>query len=105
MGEDANNENRKELRFGPTEKMDHYEHLLRDFLLDVLYFEPEDADYVFASDGASLWDFTSYGQGPKANRAQVALWQARIEEKYGVDVLDIEDGNLVRIFERIEGIS
>jgi hypothetical protein len=33
----------------------------------------------------------------------MALWQARIEEKYGVDVSHIEDGNLVKIFERISG--
>jgi hypothetical protein len=52
---------------------------------------------------SSLWDFTTYCQGPKANRAEIALWQAHIEETYGVHVSDIEDGNLVKIFERICG--
>jgi hypothetical protein len=31
------------------------------------------------------------------------LWQARVEERYGTDVSDIEDGNLAEIFERISG--
>ncbi len=103
MGENANNEKRKELRFASTEKMDRHEHLLLDFLVDVLGFEPEDEDSVFVSNESSLRHFHTYGQGPKANEAELALWQARIEEKYGVDVSDIEDGNLVSIFERIEG--
>jgi hypothetical protein len=67
--------------------------------MDVRGFDPEDADYVSASDKSSLWDFTTYGQGPKANRAEIGLWQARIEEEYGVDVSDIEDGNLEDIRE------
>lgn len=103
MGEDTNEERPKELRFAPTEKTDRYEHLLPDFLMDVLGFDPEDADSVFVSEGSSLRHFHTYGQGPKSNEAELALWRARIEERYGVDVSDIEDGNLVRILARIEG--
>lgn len=35
--------------------------------------------------------------------AEIALWQARIKERYGTGVSDIVDGNLVNIFERISG--
>jgi len=35
----------------------------------------------------------------------MALWQARIEETYGVDASDFEDGNLVKVFERVSGIG
>ena len=94
---------RKKLEFAPGGEIDRYEHLLASFLVDILDFEPEDANSVFVSDQSSLWDFTSAFQGPKANRAQIALWQARIEEKHAVDVSDIRDGNLVEMFERISG--
>lgn len=94
---------RKELRFAPSGEIDRYEMFVANFLMDILDFEPEDANSVFVSDKSSLWDFTTAFQGPKANRAQIALWQARIEEKYGADVSDIEDGNLVEIFERVFG--
>ena len=70
--------------------------------MDVLGFDPEDADSVFVPERSSLSHFHTYGQGPKSDEAELALWQARIEEKYGVDVSDIEDGNLVRIFARLE---
>jgi hypothetical protein len=93
----------KELKFAPTGEIDRYKHLLPDFLVDIFDFEPEDADYVFVSDRSSLWDFNTHGQGAKANKAEIALWQARIEEKYGADVSDIESGNPVKIFERISG--
>ena len=105
MGEDANNREAKEPRFASTERIGHYEHLFRDFFIDVLNFEPEDTDYIFVSNESSLWDFTPYGQGSKANRAEVALWWARIEETYGIDVSNIKDGKLVRIFERIATVS
>ena len=94
---------RKKLEFAPGGEIDRYEQLLANFLIDILDFEPEDANSVFVSDQSSLWHFTTAFQGPKANRAQIALWQARIEEKYGADVSDIRDGNLVEIFERIFG--
>ena len=99
MSEDAKD---KEIKFASTEKIDRYEYLLPDFFIDVLnmdYYE----DAVFISDGSSLWDFTTALQGPKSNKAEITLFQARIEETYGVDVSDIEDGNLVKIFERISG--
>jgi hypothetical protein len=94
---------RKELRFAPSREIDRYEHFVANFLMDILDFEPEDVNSVFVSDKSSLWDFTTTFQGPKANRAQIALWQARIEEKSGADESDVGDGNLVEIFERISG--
>ena len=73
MGEDANNERPKELKFASTEKTDRYELLLPNFLMDVLGFDPEDADSVFVSEGSSLRHFHTYGQGPKANEAEMSL--------------------------------
>ena len=69
-----------EIKFAPTGDIDRYEHLIPNFFTYVL-----DMDYVedldFVSDKSSLWDFTTYGQGPKANMAEIALFQARIEER------------------------
>jgi hypothetical protein len=101
MDEDAKD---KEFRFASTANIDRYEHLFRDFFIDVLDMD-YDEDAVFVSDLSSLSDFTTHGQGPKSDKAEIALWQTRIEETYGVNVSDIEGGNLVEIFERIAAAS
>ena len=100
--ESGEDETTKKLKFASADKIERYEHLLPDFFVAVLnmdYYE----NALFDSDESSLSDFTPYGRGPKANRAEIGLWQTRIEEKYGMDVSDIEDGNLVKIFDRISG--
>ncbi len=101
--ENTDDEKSKDLKFASTDKIERYEHLFRDFFIDILIMDPEDAGYVFVSDFSSLSDLTTHGQGPKANRAEIALFHARIEETYGIGVSDIEDGDLVKIFERITG--
>ena len=98
MGENANNE---EFRRASTEKISRYEHLLTEFLVDIIDFEPEAVPFAFISDESMLWYFISYGQDPEARKEQIALWQARIKDKYGVDVSDLEDAYVVDILERI----
>ena len=98
MGENADD---KEFKYASTEKISRYEHLLTDFLVYIIDFEPEAVPFAFISDESTLWYFVAYGQDPEAEKAQITLWQARIKEKYGVDVSDLEDAYLVDILERI----
>ena len=47
------------------------------------------------------WCKAGYGHDSEAQKAQITLWEARIKEKYGVDVSDLGDAYLVDILERI----
>ncbi len=98
MGENANDE---KFRRASTENISRYEHLLTDFLVDIIDFEPEAVPFAFISDESTLWYIIGYGQDPEAQKAQITLWQARIKDKYGVDVSDLEDAYLADILERI----
>jgi hypothetical protein len=72
-----------------TGQVDRHALLARDFFRRILEMDYEN---VFISDQSSLYDFFM---------EPVEVYQERIEAEYGVDVSDIEDGNLVRIFERL----
>jgi len=67
-----------------------FEDIARDLLSRVFGV---DFDTCFISDDSSLWDF--HGDEPNQHYFE------RIREDYGVDVSDIRDGNLARIFERL----
>ena len=78
------------IEFASADLVSKYEHLAGDFfdkILDLNY------DECIISDESSLWDFHS----EESN----ATYYKKIESKYGIDVSDIEDGNLVSIFQRI----
>lgn len=53
-----------------------------------------ECSWAFITDESSLYDF--------AGIDEVANLEAKIKEVFGVDVSDLEDKNLVDIFERIE---
>jgi hypothetical protein len=96
MDKDSNDEN-PEVTFASTEKISRYDYLLDDFIENVLELE-----WTWVSDVSSLWDFVSldeYDEEKRQKKYAQFLW--RIRKEYGVDVSDIEDGNLVRILERI----
>jgi len=75
------------LELASTAKIDRYRVLARDFFDRILGM---DFDTCFVSDQSSLWDFPDTAQAVD-----------RIRAVYGVDVSDIEDGNLVRTVERL----
>ncbi len=54
-------------------------------------------DWAFISDESSLWDF----HGELSN----AELQERINDVYGVDVSDIESGNVADILKRITDVQ
>jgi hypothetical protein len=80
------------LKFAPTGKIERYEYLFPRFYEKVL--DMDYRDIVFVSDESSLWDYV-------VDEEEFELYLGRIEEEYGVDVSEIEDGNLIKIFEGI----
>lgn len=78
------------IEFAPNVEISAHEDIALEFFDKIL-----DMDYrgCWISDGSSLWDFHEEETNERLNQ--------KILETYGVDVADIEDGNLVRIFERI----
>jgi hypothetical protein len=79
------------IAFVSTERVDRYPEIAERFLREVLGFES--GAPVFISDLSSLGDFCT-GEGPDK-------YIERIRQVFGVDVTDIERGNLAEIFERI----
>ena len=79
------------MRRAPTEQVSRHDDVAEDFFRRVL-----DKDYQDCriSDESSLWDFHTEESD---DHLQKKIWEA-----YRVDVSDIESGNLVKIFERIE---
>ena len=83
------------IEFASADGIEAHAETAERFLTEVLDFSPEDP--VFISDQSSLLDFEGLREG-------VDLAE-RVQEVFGVDVSDIEDGNLVRIFARIDGAA
>jgi hypothetical protein len=83
------------LRFAPSDRIDaRFCHVAERFLREVVKTDP---GTTFLSNQSSLWYFTSTDT--------IEPLQRRTREVFGVDVSDIEDGSLVRIFERIDKVS
>ena len=76
------------IEFAPSEHVHAHPELTDDFIRRVLGL-----DWAFVSDRSSLWDFHT-------NETNDAF-HAKIKETYGVDVSDIESGNLAEILGRI----
>ncbi len=79
------------LEFAPTTMIDRYAPVARDFFDRILGM---DFDACFISDESSLWDF------PHDEDERQVL--DRIRAAYGVDVSDIQNGNLARIFAQLQ---
>jgi hypothetical protein len=77
------------IEFASSEKMNTHAELSEDFIQRVLL-----TDWAWLSDESSLWDFHT-------DRSNEAM-NLRIQEVYGVDVSDIQSGNISQILERIE---
>ena len=76
------------IEFAPSEHIHAHPELTEDFIKHVLGLE-----WAFVSDGSSLSDFHT----KEANDE----FHAKIMERYGVDVSDIESGNVAEILDRI----
>lgn len=81
----------RKIEYAPQIGVEQYEDIAQDFLEHVVE-HPE----AWISDLSSVYDF-EYDTKEEA-------WE-RIKKRYGVDVSDIEDLNLVKIFERIRILS
>jgi hypothetical protein len=76
------------VEFASQKRISAHSDLAEDFIQRIL-----NVDGAWISDESSLWDF-HHGE---TNDALIA----RINELYGVDVSDIESGNLAEILERV----
>ncbi len=82
------------IEFASTNEIDNYEFIAVDFFRKILRMNLYDC---FISDESSLWDFNT--------EETIEHLFHKILENYEVDVSDIESGNLVVIFKRIELLS
>ena len=82
--------NKQPLEFASEEEIQTHSETAERFIELVLGCE-----WAFISDESSLYDFESIDE--------VTNLEEKIKEVFGVDVSDIEDKNLFRIFERIDG--
>lgn len=73
-----------------SHELARYEDIARDFLPRIL---DRSYDECILTDESSLWTFP-YDEEEMIDK---------IRDAYGVDIADITDGNLVRIFQRIAG--
>lgn len=82
--------NQKPLEFASKEGIQTHSETAERFIELVL-----GCGWAFISNKSSLYDFESIDE--------VTNLEEKIKEVFGVEVSDIEDKNLFRIFERIEG--
>lgn len=84
------------IEFAPGHRLAEHPSLAADFVRRILDFDPNE---VFISDQSSLWDFHSNEDNSE--------YHEKILLTYGVDVSDIESGNLAAILERLasRGVS
>ncbi len=76
------------IEFAPSDRVHAHPELTDEFIRRVLGLE-----WAFVSDQSSLWDFHTDDTNDSLN--------AKIREIYGIDVSDVESGNLAEILQRI----
>jgi hypothetical protein len=76
------------IEFAPSDQVHSHPELTDEFIQRVLGL-----DWAFVSDQSSLWDFHTNDTNDALN--------TKIREIYGVDVSDVESGNLAEILQRI----
>ncbi|MDI6809050.1 MAG: hypothetical protein QME66_08740 [Candidatus Eisenbacteria bacterium] len=82
----------KRIEFAATTGVDMFREIADEFMQKLFQLEP--GDYLI-SDESSLHDFTGLG----VKRQDI---ESMIMELYAVDVSDLESGNLLEIFARIQ---
>ncbi len=79
------------LEFAPSNEIEKYGDIADDFFERILGISMSES--LFISDASSLYDFTGI--------SGVATWDQKVKQEFGVDISDIEDRNLSKIFRRI----
>jgi len=82
----------KRIELAPTEELDMFRNLAEEFMEAIFCMEP--GSYLI-TDESSLWDFKG------VEELELADMHRRIREVYGVDVSDVDSGNLVEVLARI----
>jgi hypothetical protein len=82
----------KKIEFAPTAGIDRFFEIAEEFMNKIFDFEP--GDYLI-SDESSLHDFTGLDE------MELFDIQKKIQDVYDIDVSDIEYGNLLEIFTKI----
>ena len=81
---------RKKIELASTMEIDKFESIAPDFFERILDMDRNDC---LITDESSLWDFhTERSNDP---------FYSKILEVYGINVSDVEKGNLAKIFQRI----
>lgn len=78
------------IELASTTKVDKFESIAPDFFERILDMDRSDC---LITDESSLWDF-------HAERSNEPFY-SKILKAYGIDVSDVENGNLAKIFQRI----
>ena len=79
------------IEFADSDEIEKYYEISKDFLNKIFEIN---RDECFISDESSIWDFY-FGENKD-------ILFEKIKKTYGVDVKNIEKGNLVKIFQKIE---
>ena len=82
----------KKIEFAHTTGIDKFFAISKEFMKKIFDFEP--GEYLI-TDESSLHDFTGLDE------MELSDIQIRIQDEYGIDVSNIESGNLIEIFTRI----
>jgi hypothetical protein len=80
----------RQIELASTLEVDKFESIASDFFPRILDMDRNDC---LITDESSLWDF--HGEGSNEP------FYSKILEAYGIDVSDVDRGNLVKIFQRI----
>ena len=83
-------ESPRQIELASTLEVDKFESIASDFFPRILDMDRSDC---LITDESSLWDF----HGEESN----GPFYSKILEAYGIDVSDVDRGNLVKIFQRI----
>ena len=81
--------NPMKITHAPTTGVESMKHVSTKFMKDI--FDLKQGDY-FITDEAKLIDFTDFGSG------DITPIINKINNKYGIDVSDVKNGNLLKIF-------
>lgn len=82
----------KRVEFASTARIETFEELAEDFMLNIFGFEP---GHYLITDLSSLHDFVG------VDDMELVDMLARIRDVYGLDVADLRSGNLLEIFRRL----
>lgn len=90
----SKSESHRQIELASTLEVDKFESIASGFFPKILDMDRNDC---LITDESSLWDF----HGKESN----APFYSKILEAYGIDVSDVDSGNLAKIFQRISEVG